>query len=525
MLSKSFYSCWIIIMCWRPKYYLWIIFLHIYYCPIIGQDIVLDNPSFEGPTRVGNPPLPWLRYGESPDTQPGCYGITQPAAHGDTYIGAVCGPFWDEGVTQKINYPLQAGKNYTLSFDLAYSPIYFNKTRISYGALAIYGGNIPGEKAEILWTSGEFYHLEWKRYTATLSPSSSYKYISLGAYRIESGSETTYSIVMLDNLSSIREIPQLILTVQNTCKNSNTGSAIVKVTGTVFACSYFWKPGGQMTNQISNLAAGSYEITVTAANGTTIVAEVTIKEEQFRNEVLTVLSKCNNNKENELLITTYGGTPPYRYYLNEEHTVSYVPVFKNLASGNYNLLVKDDRGCTDLISNISLIEPPPLQITSVHTQPVSCSETQDGRITLDVRGGTAPYSYSLDFHSWQGDSCWNQLDADRYYFQIKDNNGCKVTGTTEVTKNWRDCAVLVPTAFSPNGDGLNDIFRAKMHDAVRDFKLIVYNRWGQQVFQSNDPAQGWDGGQQTTGSYLWVLMYTDSKNQARKQQGNLMLIK
>lgn len=92
------------------------------------------------------------------------------------------------------------------------------------------------------------------------------------------------------------------------------------------------------------------------------------------------------------------------------------------------------------------------------------------------------------------------------------------------------CLIEVPTAFTPNNDGLNDFFRP--HNALKadryDFK--VYNRWGQLVFQSNNWQEQWDGRingvLQTTGVYVWMLSYThrDTKQPVFKK-GTVTLIR
>ena len=92
------------------------------------------------------------------------------------------------------------------------------------------------------------------------------------------------------------------------------------------------------------------------------------------------------------------------------------------------------------------------------------------------------------------------------------------------------CKVYVPSAFTPNNDGLNDVFRAMFGENVIDFKMQVYNRWGEVVFEARDINRGWDGkikGQnQPNGVYVWIVKYktvTNSKEQLMK--GTVMLIR
>ena len=52
----------------------------------------------------------------------------------------------------------------------------------------------------------------------------------------------------------------------------------------------------------------------------------------------------------------------------------------------------------------------------------------------------------------------------------------------------------MPNAFSPNGDGINDVYRAKSgYQSIVEFKATVFNRWGQKLYEWTDPAGGWDG--------------------------------
>ncbi|MBC9934353.1 gliding motility-associated C-terminal domain-containing protein [Chitinophaga qingshengii] len=488
-----------------------------------AQDISLRNPSLEGVAGQGKVPPSWITAMNTPDTQPGIFDIAVPASDGNTYIGLHSGPLWPEGIAQELS--LKGGRSYTVSMDLAFASFY--AYRACYGNMAIYAGNAPGDTAELLWRSGPFYHTDWKRYNAVFNPSKDYKYISFWADAGIPCDRSDYgSVILMDNLSAfIREIPQIIISTVRTCKGAANGEATVKVVSGATSCTYRWEPGGQTSTHVEGLAAGRYEVTVTAPNGTGTRAQVTIEETDLKNELVIRPSLCHGDNQIELTLNTTGGIPPYRYYFNGSLHPSYSGVFKELHPGNYNVIVKDDHGCEDKLSQIPLKEPDPLQIITVNVKALSCSDTKDGRISLDIAGGVVPYSFSLQPGSWQNSNEWRQLDAGRYYFEVKDKNGCHVNGNTEVLRNDRTCAVYVPTAFSPNGDGVNDLFRAKINDDVSAFRMTVYNRWGAVVFDSTNPEAGWNGAREPNGSYVWVVIYTDSKNQARKQTGTLVLIR
>lgn len=86
----------------------------------------------------------------------------------------------------------------------------------------------------------------------------------------------------------------------------------------------------------------------------------------------------------------------------------------------------------------------------------------------------------------------------------------------------------IPTGFTPNGDGLNDDFRPLgSGEFASDYQIIIYNRWGQEVFRSVDPLQGWDGkykGQEAlTGVYAYFITYKNIYNEDKLIKGNVTL--
>ncbi|HVI48428.1 MAG TPA: gliding motility-associated C-terminal domain-containing protein [Chitinophaga sp.] len=488
-----------------------------------AQDIPLKNPSLEGVPGQNKVPSSWIVGSKTPDTQPGIFEVTLPASDGSTYIGLHSGPDWLEAIAQEVF--MKGGRSYALSFDLAFTPEYAYKA--CYGNMAIYGGDLPGDTAELLWVSGRYEHTSWRRYNAVIRPKKDYRYISFWAdYSLTCTKSAHGSVVLIDNISSsLRQYPQLETASTTTCAGINTGTASVKVLSGSGPYTYLWLPGGQTTDHISRVAAGDYKVSVTAFSGLVTTMQVTVKETDLKSEVKVVPSRCNGDNQNQIVLQTTGGLPPYRYYFNGNGHPSYEGVFKELHPGAYAVLIKDEQECADSKPRIKVEEPAPLQIAAVNKKDLSCSDTRDGKILLTVNGGITPYQYTLEPGSWQSDAAWQKLDAGRYYFRVKDNNNCETSGNAEILRNERACAVYVPTAFSPNGDGLNDIFRAKVNDDVSDYRMVVYSRWGQLVFQTSDPASGWDGSQLPVDNYVWVLTYTDSKQQARKQTGTLMLLR
>jgi gliding motility-associated-like protein len=114
-------------------------------------------------------------------------------------------------------------------------------------------------------------------------------------------------------------------------------------------------------------------------------------------------------------------------------------------------------------------------------------------------------------------------------YTVTDSIGCKKSAE-KIVKIYSSCYIAVPTGFTPNNDGKNDLlFPANAIKAEKlDFR--VFNRWGQLVFQSNNWKQGWDGKvnglPQGSGVYVWYLSYTyRDTGEARQMKGTTVLIR
>ncbi len=124
------------------------------------------------------------------------------------------------------------------------------------------------------------------------------------------------------------------------------------------------------------------------------------------------------------------------------------------------------------------------------------------------------------------------LDDFKQCFRIK-SMGFSADNAVETSYSNELCfvyppIVYVPTAFSPNADALNDGFRV-LASRVKDFRLEIFNRWGEQIFLSTDAKKTWDGkiGDDVvpSGLYVYLLRYTDGNDQPMKQNGTISVVK
>lgn len=116
-----------------------------------------------------------------------------------------------------------------------------------------------------------------------------------------------------------------------------------------------------------------------------------------------------------------------------------------------------------------------------------------------------------------------------YWLEVTDQTGC--SGRENVWIKTKSCmnAVFVPAAFTPNNDGLNDIFKPLVDGHLTQYKFVVYNRNGQIVFQTTDPSKGWNGTDRgysyNTGVFVWICTYQLAGEPVKTEKGTVTLIR
>jgi outer membrane protein OmpA-like peptidoglycan-associated protein len=189
--------------------------------------IMLANPSFEDARATGRQPSGWFNCGfvneTPPDVQPGSFSVSQPAHHGNTYLGMVVrdNETWEK-VGQQLNVPLQRGKCYEMTIHLCHSDSYWSRSQktqmeANYNTpvvLRVWGGNGYCMLTEKLFETTPVNHTDWRPYLMALSPMmSNYSHITLETY-YKPGTLFAYNGNLLsDNLSYIKEIPCPVPTV------------------------------------------------------------------------------------------------------------------------------------------------------------------------------------------------------------------------------------------------------------------------------------------------------------------------
>ena len=130
-------------------------------------------------------------------------------------------------------------------------------------------------------------------------------------------------------------------------------------------------------------------------------------------------------------------------------------------------------------------------------------------------GDNTPYSTDFEpIHLYQEDNIYPVM-------LIAQNGPCVDTAFTLVTIN-SYYSLYVPNTFTPDGDGKNDYFQPK-GVGISDYKIYIYNRWGEEVFSSDDIDICWDGGEGVAGAYSYLINIIDKSGQFREKSGFVLI--
>ncbi|GAB5525530.1 MAG: hypothetical protein Roseis2KO_34020 [Roseivirga sp.] len=308
------------------------------------------------------------------------------------------------------------------------------------------------------------------------------------------------------------------------------------------------KPGGYTlrfqgndlpTTAISGLIAGNYTATVVDVLGCTKDVDFTVgTPEVLAISDMTVLDvRCFQESNGSISVSLSGGTPTaagaYQFALSgngrSDTGASSLPTVDNLEAGSYTITISDENGCetsTDFVINEpALLEP---DLETLINQPI-CPDASDGTAYVEAKGGTPDYQFFWSNNDTVDQQEGMNFSRGSYTVRIVDANGCETSLEVEVIERFPK--IFIPTAFSPNGDGENDLFRP-VTDCNLQYSVQVFNKWGGIVYASSDITEGWDGtlnGQSAPdGKYSYIIFYAGSLNGVSFEEtlrGTLRLIR
>ena len=283
---------------------------------------------------------------------------------------------------------------------------------------------------------------------------------------------------------------------------------------------YLWS-NGSSTSSISVTPSVSTSYTISTTNGSCLgTAQITVT---VRPPPVATISGNNNIclGNSATLIATGGGT----YLWSSGQTTSAI---NPNSAGTYSVFVSLGT-CKDTAAKTVIVNPNPTVSAFSDT-----SITQGGSANLSASGGS---SYLWDNGMSGKNITVFPLVTTNYCVTASDANGC--TGIACVTVNVEGCSgtPYLPNAFSPNGDGENDDLQIYYGSAtcIKQLHLVIYNRWGEKIYETTDPAFKWDGtynkgilkgsNQGNTGAYTYYMKAELTNGTKISKKGNISIVR
>lgn len=308
----------------------------------------------------------------------------------------------------------------------------------------------------------------------------------------------------------------------NICNGQCIGMATAAVTGGTQPYTYGWS-NGQSSSAATNLCAGNYTVTVTDNNGCTTTQVSLITEPAAISVSVTgTPSSCSSATGTAAAIAS-GGSPAYSYLWSSGQTTS---AASSLSAGSHTCTVSDTNGCSQTQTvTISTLPGPAVTVNATDTMITLGDSTQ-----ISATGGGA-YLWSPS----EGLSCISCSNPSAtpsvtttYCALVTDTNGCTDSSCITINVEIPCGAIYLPNAFSPNNDNENDQ-ECVMGNCIEFMHLVIYDRWGEKVFEAHQQANCWDGTykdeKENTGVFTYYLDVTLTNGEKIFKKGNISLIR
>ena len=280
---------------------------------------------------------------------------------------------------------------------------------------------------------------------------------------------------------------------------------------------YIWNTGEETREKIVT-STGNYRVIVinefSCEGKDGIHIQVNDPENLIISSVEQKNVKCLGDNNGILNIDATGSSEPLLYSIDGGlNFFENDGLFNNLYSDTlYNVAVMEEGACLTIGETYMLENPPELIVQPTIFAP-SCLQCSDGLIKLEVHGGIPPYTFF--WWDFKGGNKRDNLSEGLYSATITDDNLCIYYFNTELIFDELNF-LNIPTAFTPNNDGINDIWEFKNKELYKILKVWVYDHHGKNVFVSGPGYnKAWDGTYNgsplPTGSYFYIIETANAK--------------
>ena len=347
-----------------------------------------------------------------------------------------------------------------------------------------------------------------------------------------------YSVIITDanncehfDTTNVPEPPDIIIELTSpgqyngkmiTCFGESDATINSHVYGGVGDFDYRWLNDAQTTTGLSNVPAGWYYLEITDDNECVEIDSIEVTQPLIMTtEVFETDPSCYTYNDGFITIIPQGGTPTYTILWDETEQTGQKA--DSITAGTYNVSITDLNNCKIDTFGI-LSQPDSMYIIKDITQPY-CPDTRDGIIDLEIFGGTYPYTLNWSEEDKAGQYL-EDLTEGTYVLEIVDNNLC-VYNDTSILRGVNVSCLFIPTAFTPDGDGYNEVWEIGLIEIYPEAIIEIYNRWGTLIYVSDKGyTNPWDGTykgrQMPIDSYYFVLLPGPGK---KPVTGNVTIIR
>lgn len=327
-----------------------------------------------------------------------------------------------------------------------------------------------------------------------------------------------------------------IVTVGDHCNQHDGSITIDKIQGGTAPYKYALNnlpPGNDAS--FKNLPANAYTIIILDDAGCNLQKQVAIQPVAGP-EKLWYSKKdayCGLPAGALIMDSVRKGSAPFFFSINNS-VFSQQINYTNIPPGENTIIVKDNFGCM-LKESVFINQSPALKI-AINPKDTTVCATQKITFRATVLSNNTGIKYLWNNELPTIKTTFNTtiISDTKVPLQAIDINGCTAFDTANVSAQYCDTlfarCVMFPSAFSPNRDGLNDLFGPHIGSCeIKKYKMVIYNRWGQMIFQTNNVLQRWNGAIngyiQETGTYVFNCVWEDGLGHVHQMKGTVALIK
>lgn len=306
------------------------------------------------------------------------------------------------------------------------------------------------------------------------------------------------------------------------CNGDSTGSASVSASGGSAPYTYLWQPFGSNGPTATGLSSGTFTVIVSGTDGCSNTVTFSISEPPPISITCQSSDENCHNQDGYAFVVASGGAGGFNYSWN---TSSSTDTIYQLGAGTYTVLITDQNGCSETCSVV------------VNTSATASANAgsditiEQGQTTVLAGGGGISYNWQpsdlVDCSTCQITTT-SPVETTTFVLTVTDSAGCTDYDTIVVFVEIPCDDIFIPNAFSPNGDGQNDILYVR-GSCIKSFTLLVFNRWGEQVFQTSDLTVGWNGTWRGVDCepavFAFDLQGTKTDGSLFEEHGNVTLVK